>query len=191
MSTNSRRMIFRTFEKKISKKYHWGKFLNLLLMINFAIIIGIYFIALFPRLFRYKDQLLQGNFTFIISFIVLFLLRVMYYIFFKTKPSKAIGTLQLSEDEILLNSTKYPIAEIESLRFVGNDVKGDFRGYISKGTNNEFFLKLKNGQEMSVSFEQTEVSKLRDAKILLTKYKDDQLLSAANFENILNNTNYY
>lgn len=184
-------MVFRTFQKVNSKGFQFGKLLNFLLIINFLIIIGIYIMALFPAMYRYKDSLLERSFIFIVGLIVLFLIRVVYYIFSKGKNKNLEGILKLSENDIELNSKKYPLAEIKHLRFIGNDVKGDFRGYISKGTNNEIVLSLKNGEEISSVFEQTSENQLKNSENLLFIYRSKGLLSEANFDNILNNTNYY
>lgn len=184
-------MTFQTFQKKKDQKITLGKFLNFLLIINAIIIIGIYIVAMFPQLFRYKDHLLQLNFIFIIGFMILFLLRVLVYIFLKAKNGTKKGNLELRENTIILNEQEYPVSEIKYLRIVGNDIKGDFRGYISKGNNNELIIKMNSGEEIRSFFQQTQEKTLKNAEQLLATYKEKGILSEANFENILNDTNYY
>ncbi|MFC6269642.1 hypothetical protein [Frigoriflavimonas asaccharolytica] len=184
-------MIFKTVAASPKKKFSVGKFLLLLLILDFLIIIALAIIAYLPQYHRTKDLILQSTFGFNIGLVVILFLLGIYYIFFRNKDKEAIGTLQMMEEKIMINDTTFPIFEIENLRIVGNDILGEFRGFKSKGTNNEIFIILKNGEEISSNFVQTTETSLKNAENILNIYHEKGLLTESNLENILNNTNYY
>ncbi len=146
---------------------------------------------MFPQMFRYKDYILESTFPLNLGFIVLLLLRALVYIFFKNKTRISDGFLELKKDEIVLRNKNYPLSEIEKIRLIGNDIKGDFRGNIAKGTNNQIVLHLTNGEIVNSDFEQNAQTNLKQDEKILRNYLETQQLSEANFENIMNNTNYY
>lgn len=184
-------MTYPTYTKTNPQKFSLGKFLNFLIILAILVILAAYVTAMFPQMFRYKDYILESTFPLIIGFLILFMLRVLVYIFLKNKVRTSDGFLELKKDEIILKNKNYPISEVEKIRLIGNDIKGDFRGNISKGTNNHMILYLKNGENLKVDFGQTDETNLKLDKEILKSYLDAHKLSEANFENIMNNTNYY
>ena len=119
------------------------------------------------------------------------MLSAIYYVFFRNKKREFVGTLELKLTEINLNNINYPISTIKHLRFVGNDILGEFRGYETKGSNNEIFIHLHNDEEIVSSFQQTTSENLKNAEDILQTYRQLGLLTEANLDTILNNTNYY
>lgn len=99
--------------------------------------------------------------------------------------------MELQPTEIILNNKNYPASVIKHVRFVGNDILGDFRGYETKGNNNEIFIDLHNGEKISSSFQQNTSARLQDDEATLREYLKLGLLSESNLDTILNNTNYY
>ena len=184
-------MIFKTVAASPKKKFSVGKLLVLLLILDILIIISLAIVAYLPQYHRTKDLILQSTFGFNIGLVVILFLIAIYYVFFRNKDKKYLGTLELSEENIIINDKNYSLSEIGHLRIVGNDILGEFRGFKSKGTNNEIFIKLKNGEETSSNFVQTTERSLKKAKNILSIYHEKGILTESNLENILNNTNYY
>ena len=85
----------------------------------------------------------------------------------------------------------YRLEHINKIRFVGNDVKGEFRGFISKGSNNQMILSLIDDVEKTFTFEQTTQRRLSGQKEILASYVAQGKLSKVNFDAIINNTNYF
>ncbi len=183
--------MFRTLQPFKQQKISITKVLAILTIVCGLCVLSLYILALFPNFFRYKDDFLELSFSIVVATMILFLLTGLSYVLLKGKKGKLTGNLLLQENEIVLNDVNYPLSEIEKLRFIGNDVKGDFRGFQSKGTQNELIISLKNGQEIKTFFEQTSDNNLRSKKEILEKYHHQVKLSKSNFDNILNNTNYY
>lgn len=183
--------MFRTFSPASTRPSAVGKFLRILIYLTIGVMIAVYIIALFPQLFRYKDLLLESNFK--VTLVLIFLLVCLWlnYIFFNSKTVAAAGNLSLKEEAIELNGTVYPLEELKNIRFIGNDIRNDFRGYISKGEKNSIALQLQDGTEVSSVFEQTQDENLKKYPELLSIYLNKGLLSKSNYQNILNNTNYY
>ena len=97
----------------------------------------------------------------------------------------------MTPNEITADEMIYSLEHIKNIRFIGNDIKGEFRGFISKGTGNEMILSLEGDIEKKFYFEQTSSNRLRDQKEILEGYVTQNKLSKTNFEMIMNNTNYY
>ncbi len=148
--------------------------------------------AFIPSLYRFKETLNESVFVVFAIEMGIIVIAVLRYIFFREKGTVFTGgNLVLSEDSITADGQDYPLSELKKIRFVGNDIKGDFRGFVTKGTDNTLMITQKDGTETSWKFEQTENHQLKNDKIILQKYCDAGLLSESNFGNILNNTNYY
>ena len=145
----------------------------------------------YPPFFRYEEDLKQivGSSIFVILFIQI--VRAFVYIFLKSRNAKTTGDLILKENEITAEDMIYRLEHITKIRFVGNDVKGEFRGFISKGSNNKMILSLVDGVEKTFYFEQTKQRRLKNYNDILHSYVSQNKLSKVNYEAILNNTNYY
>lgn len=142
--------------------------------------------------YRYRNQFTEISFTLNLILLGILIINALHYIFIgRNQNLSPIGNLILEEKDIILNDEKIPVSDIKEIRFIGNDIKGDFRGFFSKGTNNKLIIKLKNSEEKSVHFLQTKENKLNRKKNILELYRNKGILSTANFQNILNNTNYY
>lgn len=98
--------------------------------------------------------------------------------------------MTLRPDQVILDDAVYPVSQIQRLRFIGNDIRGDFRGFVSKGTENKVILES-NGSTVEFGFEQTPEQNLKNQSEILNRYRSAGILSEANLLNILNNTNYY
>lgn len=184
-------MIFKTIASAPKNKFSIGKLLLALLILDILIIIILAIVAYLPQYHRTKDLILQSTFGFNIGLIVILMFCAIYYVFFRNKSKKEIGSLEMKEEEIVLNSSTYPLSTIEHIRIVGNDIRGEFRGFASKGTNNQIIIHLKNGEEINSFFIQTTTENLKNEKGILNKYHEKGILTESNLENILNNTNYY
>lgn len=184
--------MFRTFQYLKKNKFSVSKVILTLITVNIITIATLLILAVIPQFYRSKDYFLEQTFVLNIVLIGLFLLLGINYVLFNAKSkAKPEGNLQLNEEEILFNNEKIALSEIQKLRIIGNDVKGDFRGFISKGIKNEFIISLKNGTEKHVFFEQTNTNNLRNLKNTLEIYYKKGIITETNYYNILNNTNYY
>lgn len=142
--------------------------------------------------YRYRNQFTEISFTLNLILLGILIINALHYIFIgRNQNLLPVGNLILEEKDIILNDEKIPVSNIKEIRFIGNDIKDDFRGFFSKGTNNKLIIKLKNSKEKSVHFLQTKENKLNRKKNILELYRNKGILSTANFQNILNNTNYY
>lgn len=184
-------MIFKTVENNPNSKISLGKVLLALMALDALVIVGLVVAAYLPQNYRTKDTLLQMTFTFNIVMIILVLLCALYYVFFRAKRKSYVGTAAFKEDVIELNGESFPLAEIKHLRFMGNDIRGEFRGFASKGTDNQVFITKGDGAVISSYFEQSTENNLKQAEKILEFYKQKGILTEANLDNILNNTNYY
>lgn len=184
-------MIFKTVAARSKRKFTVGTILLALLFLDILTIFILAIVAYLPQNYRDKDLILQSTFAFNIGLIVILMLCAIYYVFFRNKNRKYIGALELSPSEIILNNETYPLDQIENIRIKGNDIRGEFRGFSSKGTNNQIFIQLKNKEEHSSNFEQTTEINLKNAENILKEYYQKAILTEANLETILNNTNYY
>lgn len=183
--------MFRTLKPFDQKKITLGKIFKILAIITGIVIVLTLILAMFPQFFRYKDRMLEATFTMNMVLIVLILLNFVNYILFRGKEGNFMGNLELKENEIVLNGDSFPLENISKIRFIGNDIKGQFRGFSTKGTENSMILKTNNGQEIKVNFEQTLENNLKKYSEILKIYHNQNKLSEANYDNILNNTNYY
>ncbi|GEM_PF-1527452 len=148
--------------------------------------------AFIPSLYRFKETLNQSVFVVFAIEMGIIVMAVLRYIFFREKATVLTGgNLELSENQITANGQDFSVSDLRKIRFIGNDIKGDFRGFVTKGTDNTLMITLNDGTEKSWKFEQTEKHQLKNEKKILKKYCDAGLLSESNYENILNNTNYY
>lgn len=184
-------MTFQTIADAPKRKLTFGKILLALLFLDIAVILGLAIVAYLPQNHSIKDDILGMTFRFNIVLIIIVMMSAVYYVFFRNKKRSFVGTLELQPTEIILNSKNYPVSAIKHIRFVGNDILGDFRGYETKGNNNEIFLELQNGEKISSSFQQTTAVRLKDDEATLREYLQLGLLSESNLDTILNNTNYY
>lgn len=184
--------MFRTFSTVAKKKFTVGKFLVILMVIDALLIVGLLILSLFPQFYRKKDYFLESTFTLNMVLIGIFLLAVLNYVLFSAKnKARPNGTFELLHDRIIVDDQVIPADDIERLRLIGNDIKGDFRGFISRGIRNQMVISYKDGSITEVNFEQTSSNKLRDKKDVLETWYNEGKLSESNYLNILRNTNYY
>lgn len=184
--------MFRTFSKVAEKKFTVGKFLVILMAVDILIIVGLLTVSLFPQFYRKKDFFLESTFTLNMVLVGIFLLAALNYVIFSGRNrSRPVGQVEILEDRIVVDEEIIPIAEVEKLRLIGNDVKGDFRGFISKGIRNQMVITQTDGTVSELIFEQTSANKLLDRKEILAVWHQKGKLSDSNYQNILRNTNYY
>ncbi len=184
--------MFRTFSTVAKKKFTVGKFLIILMVIDALLIVALLILSLFPQFYRKKDYFLESTFTLNMVLIGIFLLAALNYVLFSAKnKARPIGTFELLNDRIIVDDKVIPAHEVERLRFIGNDIKGDFRGFISRGISNQVVISHKDGTVTEVNFEQTSSNKLLDKKDVLERWYNQGKLSESNYRNILRNTNYY
>lgn len=149
-------------------------------------------VALYPPLFRYKDLIMQSTFRMNLLFIGLLVCCALYYVFVRAKKKwEPAGEMKFLSDGIAIAERKILFSEIQSVRFIGNDILGDFRGQVSTGQNNSVRIVLRNGEELRYNFLQTPEQNLRAHEDYLRGLETLNLLSKANLDSILNNTNYY
>lgn len=184
--------MFKTIDPKSKSKFTLGKILFPLFILSIVVVVAIYIISVIPMYYYYKDTLLEYSFNANLVVITMLIINIFYYVFFRGRNKrKFIGVLELKENAILLNEKTFNLDEIKEIRFKGNDIKGEFRGSISNGTHNEVIINLKDSNKISYFFEQTKEEKLKDKKVILEHYNKLGILSTANLQNILANTNYY
>lgn len=183
--------MFRTLKPFDQKKITLGKIFKTLAIITGIVIVLTLILAMIPQFFRYKDRMLEATFAMNMVLIALILLNFINYVLFRGKKGNFTGNLELKEDKIVLNGKTFPLENISKIRFIGNDIKGQFRGFSTKGTENSVILKTNDGNEISSNFEQTLENNLKNYSEFLKIYHDQNKLSEANYDNILNNTNYY
>ncbi len=185
-------MAFRTFHQNPKRKITFGKILIALIILDIAAIIILLILAFLPQFYRMKDDFLFQTFTLNLVLVALLIMSAIYYIAFRGKAKKKIsGMLEFHENEIILNGMHVPLTDIQKIRIIGNDIKGEFRGFVSKGSQNQIIITKKNREELSSFFEQTIENPLRNWEPILKIYKDKSLVSESNFSNIINNTNYF
>ncbi|PIE50270.1 MAG: hypothetical protein CSA38_04265 [Flavobacteriales bacterium] len=184
--------MFKTLNTKKRPFIRLGTILFALLILSFVAVIFSLLTSTIPYFYRYRNQFAEISFALNLGLVAMLVINAIHYIFLsKNKSTEFYGELSLEKEQIILNGEEIPLSEIKDIRLKGNDIKGDFRGYISKGTNNEIIIKLKNGKERSAFFQQTKTNKLKNHRSILEVYRNKSILSTANLQNILNNTNYY
>lgn len=184
-------MIFKTITDKSKRRFTFGKLLLALLFLVIAAILGLVVVAYLPQNHRIKDDVLQMTFGFNIALIVILMSSAIYYVFFRNKTRNVTGTLELKPTEIYFIEQTFPILDIRHIRFVGNDIYGEFRGYATKGSNNQIYIELITGEQLSTAFMQTTTENLKNAADTLKHYNKLGILTESNLDTILNNTNYY
>lgn len=183
--------MFRTLEIPRKSKFNPTRILLTLSAICIVIILMMYAVALFPQSYRMKDRILEATFPMNLTAIGLLILAALYYVLFSKKKGNLTGEMEVSHDGVAINGQHYGVEEIEKIRVIGNDIKGEFRGFVSKGMQNQLILKTKAGEEISTGFEQTKANRLQDHKEVLKAWYERGILAEANYHNIINNTNYY
>lgn len=179
------------FHPRKSKNTLVGQIIRTLIFIMIFSILGMLMLSLFPPLFRYKDEILERTFTMNMILIGLIIIGIIHFVFLRNKrKNQQIGNMSLHENYIRINGNDYPFEQIGKIRFIGNDIQGEFRGLIGYGQENAVFITLKNGQKMEFNFQQTTQNRLKEDIHLPALFKHD-ILSKANYDSILSNTNYY
>lgn len=169
-----------------------GKIIRLAIGAVALAIVGLTITAAFPQLFRLKDFLLEKAFTLNLVMIALGIAGALYYIFLQNKTKRVpIGEMVLEAGGMVILNEKIPLSAIKSLRFIGNDISGEFRGQETDGTENRILATLHDGRNLTYNFRQTAAQRLSAQTDFLKNARNMGLLSAANFDAILNNTNYY
>ena len=183
-------IVFKTLQP-IKNGNKVSKVLRYLNIIAFAALIGSTLAFFYKPLFRYEDDIKEVMAGSIYLILFIMVLRAISYVLLRSKSSKTKSYLLLTPNEITADEMIYSLEHIKNIRFIGNDIKGEFRGFISKGTGNEMILSLEGDIEKKFYFEQTSNNRLRDQKEILEGYVTQNKLSKTNFEMIMNNTNYY
>lgn len=169
-----------------------GKIIRIAVWAVVLAMVALMITAAFPQLFRLKDSLLEKTFTLNLVLIGLIITGALYYVFLQKKTRRvAVGEMVLSGDGLTVLNEKIPFSALKSLRFIGNDIAGEFRGQETQGTENQILLTLQDGRNLTYNFRQTTAQRLSSQTEFLQKARQLGLLSAANYEAILNNTNYY
>ena len=180
--------MFRVLEKSPENKFTIGKILKFVIIILTVFILLFSLASVFHRFHQYqKDFVTQWIGGFYLFFV---LVKVIHYIFFQQKKGKFIGDLIFKDNEIEVLDKIYPLESISKIRIIGNDIKGDFQGFVSQGTKNELIINLLNGNSINYNFEQTSDNRLKDT-LVLKKYVDAGKLGQVNYESIIENKNYY
>jgi hypothetical protein len=180
--------MFRVLEKPKENKLKISKILNFII-IFLTIFLVVFFIAtiIYWSIDFQKDIV----YDWIIGLLLFFIFfKVIHHNFFKQKKAVFSGNLQFKENEIEILNKIYPFENIVTIRIKGNDIKGDFRGLISQGTNNELFVNLENGNSLNYFFEQTEENCVKNL-LVLKNYVEKGKLAQSNYDSIIENTNYY
>lgn len=179
------------YQKQKRKRTTIGYILRTLLIVVIVSIVSLLIIATFPPLFRYKDIILEQTFTLNMIFIGLIVCSVLYYVLVRGKKAlKPIGELYFGEEYISICGKKIHYGEINRIRVIGNDIRGEFRGQNSDGKGNLLIISLKEGETIEYHLEQTIDNRLRDDSQLEELYIKN-IMSKSNYESILKNTNYY
>lgn len=174
---------------KKSKAFSIIKYATTILVIAIIITTIILFL---PPFFRLEDDIkkILGGLIMLLLFVQI--LRAFTYVLLKGKKVKQYtGHLVLDSEFIAYNEQVYPIHDIENIRFIGNDIKGEFRGFVGKGIDNRIQITTTNKDEHVVFFEQIVDHNLKMAETQLKSYVDAKILSKTNYDSIMNNTNYY
>ncbi len=182
--------MFRTLQSKKDKPKAFGIF-KIATIITVLLMILSSLAVIYPPFFRYEDELKRLVAGCIFFILFLQIVKALVFVFLKSKGAKTTGDLILNENEITAEGMIYRLEHINKIRFVGNDVKGEFRGFISKGSNNQMILSLIDDVEKTFTFEQTTQRRLSGQKEILASYVAQGKLSKVNFDAIINNTNYF
>ena len=180
--------MFRVLEKSKESKVKMSKILNFTI-IFLAIFLVVFFLAtIFFWYIDFHKEIVFQVVGSLYGFTIVF--KVIHHNFFQQKKAVFIGELQFKDSEIDVLNKIYPLEKISKIRIKGNDIKGDFRGLKSEGTNNELFIDLVNGDELTYFFQQTIENQLKNI-LVLKKYVADGKLAQLNYDSIIENTNYY
>lgn len=183
--------MFRTMQPFDKNKMTSGKILRILMFVMIGVIVLTLLLAMIPQFFRYKDRMMEATFAMNMVLITLIILNFINYAVFKSKKGNFIGNLELKDNGIVLNGENFSLENIDKIRFIGNDIKGQFRGFNTKGTENTVTLTTNDQRTVTSVFEQTTENNLKNYADVLKIYFEQHKLSQSNYENILNNTNYY
>ena len=180
--------MFRVLRKSKENKIKISKILNfIIIFLTLSLLIFCIATIIFWSIDFRKDIIYEsvgGLYLFSILF------KIIYHNFFQQKKAVFIGELIFKENEISILSKIYPLDKISTIRIIGNDIKGEFRGLKSKGINNELIIHLINGDQLNYNFQQTKENKLQDI-LILKEYVDKEKLTQINYDSIIENTNYY
>lgn len=184
--------MFRTFQEVEKSKITIGRILFFLMVLSVVGIILLLILAFLPQFYRLKDFFMYHTFTLNMILVGLIFVSAVYYVGFRNRTkNKYLGELIFKNDGLVINERNFLLSEIKSIRIIGNDIKGEFRGFVSKGSQNKIILKTINQEEVHTFFEQTTENNLRQIREILDVYYKMGILSESNFHNICNNTNYY
>ncbi|SFH80561.1 hypothetical protein [Halpernia frigidisoli] len=180
--------MFRVLEKPKESKLKISKILNFTI-ISLTIFLIVFFLA--TIFFWYVD--FHKEIVFKIAGVLLgffIVVKILQHNFFQQKKGVFMGTLIFKENEIEVLDNIYSLENIATVRIKGNDIKGEFRGLKSLGTNNELFINLQNEEKLVYFFEQTEENSIKNLSVLKS-YAEKGKLAESNYESIIANSNYY
>lgn len=141
-----------------------------------------------------------GNFP-----IYIFIIWLLYFIgymisnFFlhEHKNGEFKGEIELENDSILINKTKYELNQIDKIAIHSNDYEGqfvngafEFSRHLSNGLNNELKLKLSNGSEINCHFLQTKGQRIKNFREVLINYHLKGKMSWLHLLNVLELEDY-
>lgn len=107
------------------------------------------------------------------------------------------GKLELENSAITINGTKYELDEISEISINSFDYEGqfvhgqfEFTRHLSNGLNNEFILKLTNGNEIKCHFFQSKGHRIKNFRETLTTYHLKGKMSWLHLLNVLEIEDY-
>lgn len=107
------------------------------------------------------------------------------------------GKIELENDSIIINKTKYELNEINKISIHSNDYEGqfvngtfEFARHLSNGLNNELILKLSGGNEIKCHFLQTKGQRIKNFRNVLTNYHLQGKMSWLHLLNVLEMDDY-
>jgi len=136
-----------------------------------------------------------GNwFIYILIIWLLYFIGYMFSNFFlhEHKNGEFNGKIELEDDSIIINKSKYELNEINKIMIHSHDYEGqfvngtfEFARHISNGLNNEMKLKLSNGNEINCHFLQTKGQRIKNFRDVLINYHLKGKMSWLHLLNIL------
>ncbi|MDP2540408.1 hypothetical protein CSC81_02465 [Tenacibaculum discolor] len=141
-----------------------------------------------------------GNFPIYILIIWLFYFigyMVSNFFLHEHKNGEFKGKIELENDSILINKTKYELNEINKISIHSNDYEGqfvngtfEFTRHLSNGLNNELTLNLSNGSEINCHFLQTKGQRVKNFREVLINYHLKGKMSWLHLLNVLEIEDY-
>jgi len=141
-----------------------------------------------------------GNlFNYILIVWLLYFIGYMVSNFFlhERKNGEFKGKIELQNDSIIINKSKYELNEINEISIHSNDYEGqfvngtfEFARHLSNGLNNELKLKLSKGKEINCHFLQTKGQRIKNFRDVLINYHLKGKISWLHLLNVLEMDDY-